>query len=289
MKLIGMMPVRNEDWVLGLSLRVALMWCDEVVVLLHACTDFSEDIARAVGREHPGRVHITRNMVGTWKEFEHRQDMLDVARAHGATHLAIVDADEVVTGNAVGDLKNYCLSMPAGVIMHLPGYNLRNSVNQYHENGVWGNRWFSTAFADDPALGWEGEGFHHREPHGRPLRPVRLLEQGLGGVMHLWGASYPRLVAKHACYKLTERILDPSKDVMVIDREYSQAIHGRGAMDNPRVWDYADVPKEWWAPYAHLMEHLYVDAVPWQIAECKRLVEKHGVEITKGLDLFGVV
>jgi hypothetical protein len=39
MKLIGLMPVRGEDWILGLSARAALMWCDELVILLHSCTD----------------------------------------------------------------------------------------------------------------------------------------------------------------------------------------------------------------------------------------------------------
>ena len=53
MKLVGMMACRNDSWVIGLSLRVALMWCDEVVVLLHACTDRSEDIVREVNKETP--------------------------------------------------------------------------------------------------------------------------------------------------------------------------------------------------------------------------------------------
>ncbi len=107
--------------------------------------------------------------------------------------------------------------------------------------------------------------------------------------MHLWGASYRRLVAKHALYKLTERIKDPGKSIASIDAEYSQAIHGRGAFDNPRAWEYSEVPASWWAPYMALAnEHLNVDAEPWQEAECRRIVAAQP-ELVNGLDLFGVV
>ena len=34
MKLVGIMPVRNEDWCLDLTARAALMWCDELVISL---------------------------------------------------------------------------------------------------------------------------------------------------------------------------------------------------------------------------------------------------------------
>ena len=55
MKLIGLMPVRNETWCLGLTLRAALMWCDEMVVWLHACTDDSKRITQDIAKE-TGRV-----------------------------------------------------------------------------------------------------------------------------------------------------------------------------------------------------------------------------------------
>jgi uncharacterized metal-binding protein YceD (DUF177 family) len=44
MKLVGLMLCRNSDWVIGLSLRAALMWCDAVVVLMHNCSDDTEEI-----------------------------------------------------------------------------------------------------------------------------------------------------------------------------------------------------------------------------------------------------
>jgi Glycosyl transferase family 2 len=306
MKLVGMMPVRNEEWVLGLSLRVALMWCDEVVVLLHACTDRSAEIVSEIQQEHKEQRVTVLVIGGEWLEMEHRQQMLRVARTRGATHLAIIDADEVLTGNLIpartGPMRQDVRDMVSDLgghrpdaILELPGYNLRNGVDQFHNNGVWGNRWFSTAFADNPALSWTGDTFHHREPHGKKLNPYRPIQQGQGGVMHMWGASERRLRAKHALYKITERLRWPAKDIRAIDNEYSLAIHGQRSFgaptadsDTPNNWTYSPVPESWWAPYAHLMKYLDVDAEPWQIAECQRMVAEHGREKFAGLDLFGV-
>lgn len=294
MKLVGMMPVRNEDWVLGLSLRVALMWCDEVVVLLHACTDRSAQIVSEVA-EHEGRIVVRTHHHECWTEMAHRQQMLEIARGMGATHLAICDADEVLDGNmatmcSTGRFKDIVFGTPRGHILELPGYNLRNGINQYHSNGVWGSRWFSTAFADDPALSWTGDTFHHREPHGKKLHPYRPIQQGQGGVMHLWGASERRLRAKHALYKITEHLRWPHKSAASIDYEYSRAIKGDQFTSDLAVqdWTYSSVPESWWAPYAHLMKYLDVDAEPWQEKECQRLVALHGREKFAGLDLFGV-
>ena len=322
MKLVGMMPVRNEDWCLALSLSVALLWCDEVVVLLHACTDRSRDIAFEIAQES-NRLYIISDDADKWCEMTHRQFMLENARQRGATHLAIIDADEVLTANLLqwteGERRPITQAihdMPQGSILELPGYNLRDpyapgqygeklrprnvGLHHFHNNGVWGNRWFSTAFADQPCLAWWGDTFHQREPRCRirpsdKLRSYRPIQQGQGGVMHLWGASERRLIAKHALYKVTERLRWPDTSVHGIDTQYSWAIHGDAnvhggslAYGNPSTWTYSPVPESWWAPYAHLMKYLDVNAEPWQEAEVRRLVAQHGRDKFTGLDLFGV-
>jgi hypothetical protein len=191
---------------------------------------------------------------------------------------------------STGRFKDIVFGTPAGSILELPGYNLRNGINQYHSNGVWGNRWFSTAFADAPDLGWSGDRFHHREPGPRKLTSYRPIQQGQGGTVHLWGASERRLIAKHALYKVTERLRWPDRDTWEIDGMYSLAIKGSEspAYGTPATWTYSPVPESWWAPYAHLMKYLDVNAEPWQEAEVRRLVAEHGREKFAGLDLFGV-
>lgn len=289
MRLIGLLPVRNEDWVLGLSARAALMWCDALIVLLHACTDRSEFIVYDLQEQFPGRLKFLVDDGAVWDEMNHRQSMLDAARSFGATHLAIIDADEVLSGGLLPSIRTHIESMAPGRILQLPGYNLRGGLDKYHATGIWADRWFSTAFHDDPRLSWSGDQFHHREPGGALMQQARPIMQGQGGIMHLWGASERRLVAKHALYKMTETLRWPNKSRAEIDRLYSLAFNPSANLQFDQNWRYADIPRAWWEPYVHLLDRVRVLDVPWQEEECRRLYAEHGHERFASLDLFGVI
>lgn len=287
MKLIGIMPARNEEWMLGFSLRAALKWCDMVIVLVHASTDRTEEIACEAALESGNRAHVLADESGKWDEMRHRQTLLDVARTYEPSHIAIIDADEVLTANLLPVIRDQVENTPPGHILQLPGYNLRGSHLKYHDSGIWGARVFSLAFRDSPELNWAGDRFHHREPMGAALKPFRIVPHGKGGVMHFWGADERRLRAKHALYKLTERVRWPEKRVADIDEMYSLAVHGN-RHSPPASWRYADVPAAWLSPYGPIMrEHYCPDVEPWQIAECRRILAERP-ELAEGLDLFGV-
>lgn len=288
MRLVAMMPCRNEDWVLELSARAALMWCDALVIFNHASTDRTAEIALGLCREFPLRVVFMETCDPEWREMSHRQELLGAARHFAATHLAIVDADEVLTGNLLDRIRTHVESMAPGRILHLPGYNLRGGLDRFHSNGIWGNRWFSTAFRDEPRMGWSGDRFHHREP--ADCMPIaQPVTQGQGGIMHLWGASERRLRAKHALYKMTETLKWPDKPRAEIETLYNQAFFPHANLRFDQNWLYATVPPEWWAPYSHLRSRVKVDEVPWQEEACVALHVEHGAERFAGLDLFGVV
>lgn len=305
MKLIANMAARNEAHEIGLTARVALLWCDAIVILLHECVDETQDIVEDIIRENDkGRIIVTR-ATGEWTEMEHRSQMLEHARAAGATHVAICDADEVLSGNLIprGDftgIRGYALSgLTGGEMLQLPLYYMRGSITRYHSNGIWGNRWTDVAFRDDPRAAWSGDNFHARAPRGVNWAPYRPIAQGEGGIMHLWACTERRIKAKCALYKVTERLRWPDKSIGVIDRMYSWAVHGDPLRElghhdprygTPATWTYAEAPESWWKPYADLVDkYLDVEAQPWQEGEIRRLVAKHGAATFAGLDLFGVV
>jgi len=294
MKLIATMPVRNEAWVLGLSARVALMWCDELVILNHRSEDESVDIIADLQRENPGRVHLLSAPDPQWSEMQHREMMLDLARGKLATHIAIVDADEVLTGNLTDIWRRPLGTAESWQMLQLPGYNLRGGLHRYHINGTWGRRWFSTVFKDDERLYWArgpiGYDHHQREPKGMRLNPYQPISQGFGGIMHLWGVTERRLRAKHAFYKMSERLKFPDKPVADIDTMYSWWKTGCNPhQGEPNNWQFADVPDSWWLPYGSLMKYLNPDAEPFQERLCREMWTKHSPAAFAGLDLFGVV
>lgn len=285
MHLIGIMPCRNESWVIGLSLRAALLYCDDVIVLLHACTDHTSEIVYDVGDEHPGRVHVISETCMDWPEMGHRQRLLEEARKRKATHVAIVDADEILTGNLLPTIRDQIKQMPPGGVLHVGMPCIWRGLNQYRvDRCIWSNRYdLALAFCDRPDLTWaptNGYDHHCREPHGSR---VALRAYGMdGGVMHLQWASWRRLVAKHALYKCIERIKYPEKPVGAIERLYSLALDERGL-------ETRATPAAWWAPYERIRPYIDMGAVPWQESEVRRLWKLHGADKFDGLSLFGIV
>lgn len=314
MKLVGLMPVRNEAWVLGLSLRVALQWCDEVVCLDHASTDSSAVLISQIHDESEKRVWWRHEPDSNWNEMAHRQRLLEMSRQRGATHIAIIDADEILTGDLLcpigavetvrgatnhGPLiRDYVKTTPPGSILQLPLYNLRGSLDRYHANGIWGDRWVSLVFADDPRLSWTGDTDHHREPFGMPARFHKPIEQGRGGILHMWGASERRLRAKHALYKVSNRLRFPKRTTREIELMYNlwRSPADSAAMypqekDWHKAWEFRNVPKEWWQAHEDLTApdgNVDLRGEPWQESMVRELLKNHGQERFQGLDLFGL-
>ena len=282
-KVVGIMPVRNEDECLELTLRGALAWCDAVVVLCHAITDNSYAIIRGISAEQPGRVFAIHESNPAWDEMRHRQMLLEAARGVGATHIAMIDADEALSAPIAAHIRQAILNLPDKTVLQVPWIILRGSLNRFHKNGIWGDRWVSMAFKDSPGLRWEGDTFHHREPFGTE-HAIRFAGHEHGGILHLWGVSERRLRAKHALYKITERIRWPQKSIREIEAAYN---FWKGpTQPGEAPWEFGNVPAEWWAGYDTSMI-TECGEVPWQEAECVRLLEEHGSQKFSGLDLFG--
>jgi hypothetical protein len=290
MVIAGIMPVKNEDWILGFTARAALMWVDHLVILLHACGDDSWSIAQRVAKEHPNRVWIFSSDDEGWPEMVHRQALLELAISCDgprATHIALIDADEVLSANLLPLARELFHRTPNDAILQVPYYYLRGPAGLYHTNGIWKPRVTSLGFQYQPGLCWKGDMFHHREPMGLPLRAhIPIAGAGAGGVLHYWAADERRHKAKHALYKITERLRWPNKAIPDIEKYYGYAT--RPLLGEP-PWTYAVLPDHFLAVYGELLTHVHYNEQPWQEAECQRLVALHGRDLFLGLDLLGVI
>ena len=200
MKLVGLMISRNESWCIEASLRAALRWVDAMVVLNHASTDFTGAIIHQVAAEHPQRVEILEESDPVWREMEHRQKTLNRARAMGATHLAVVDADEILTENLVGSIRGTIAELGAAEMLKPSWIMCWRSLAEYRQDGsVWGDSSVCLAFGDYGGLHWSQRAvggasnydFHQRPPAG--IARTMSLGRDRGGVLHLQHANWRRL------------------------------------------------------------------------------------------------
>ena len=204
--IVGLTLIRNESWIAGYSLRVALRWVDQLVVLLHACTDDTARIVCEVAIER-GRMVILDEDDPEFREMDLRQRMLEQARGIGATVVAVLDADEILTAPLDPRHSSPCSDAAAGrgadhadpepVAVTGPVPERRHAVRP---------GWVMLAFGDAPGVTWrpgeDGYQFHRRLPDGPWLHPMRFpSERALGGVMHAQHSNWRRLLAKQAFYQ----------------------------------------------------------------------------------------
>ena len=283
-KIVATMLVRNEEWVLRASLRTALKWADEVVAIDHGSTDDTAGIlARAFAET--GRVfHRTVAAGATWREMDLRQELLVWARTRGATHVGLVDADEIVTENLVPMVRAWVEALAPTHLLRLPMIAPWGGLDRHRDDDShWANAHSFIAVADQiPMIHWrpdKGYQLHHREPYGATKVFCPIADKRLGGFFHLQWASWRRLVAKHAHYRVTERLSYPKKSAKLIEAQYSQAPRDREPRCSP-------VPPSWWDPETKALIDL--EHVPWYEEEVRRLVRQHGRREFRGLDLGGL-
>jgi hypothetical protein len=290
-KVVALTATRNEDWVLGLSLRVSLSYCDAVVITDHGSTDRTAQIIREAQAEFPDRqISIRRVDDKEWMEMDIRQEMLDRGRQLGGTHFVIVDADEVPTGNLFPDLRKLALKSTAGCFVSLPMIATYHSPNVYRWDGPWGetNR-IPWAFGDSAALRWkvsDAYQLHRRTPYKAVDHGLIFAGKDLGGVFHLQFVSKARLQSKAVWYKMIETLryagrLSPAE----LNQMYDWTL--REDSDT----QICNVPESWWAPYREKgwWQYLTPDAASWQYQEVRKLVAEHGLERFSGLNLHGIV
>lgn len=320
MKIIGLMLARNEDWVIGLSARAALMWCDALVVMLHRCEDETHETLCQIADGHletdlsEARMWVMADDHESWEEMRLRQEMLKAARWMGATHIALIDADEVLSANLLPTIRGHVENIPPGQILQLPWLQFSGACPHgvgkaslcasccrfdypafVMTSGMWATQNVCAAFPDQPEFHWsarDGYDFHHRHPMGakydpwecpelaNPKRGQSMLRSG--GLMHLQFLSRRRLIAKQFLYQLTERLRWPDRDpISVMVNRYAPTVH---ESDSAKL---SPVPESWWKDYSHLMQYLHIDREPWQERECQRIIEENpGIAV--GLEDFGL-
>lgn len=296
MKIVAIMPVRNSDWILGLTARAVLKWCDHLVVLDHCSTDRTPEILIDLAGEFPDRLTVITESDPVWEEMRHRQRLLDEARKQDATHVAMIDDDEILTADLLPVIRDWFGGLERSTVMQMPWLCMRGSLHKYHAKGVWSEQMVSMGFVDDPAWHWSNSGrggydFHHRHPMGRALRASQLAGGRQSGLMHLQFVSGRRLRAKQALYQMTEVLRWPGKEpVDTVRRRYSLAVYGQQEPPRPNdpPMDLVQAPGRWWEGYKDLLPHVHLGEAPWQEAEALRLLKEHGPKRFAGLDLFGI-
>ena len=260
MKLVSLTIARNSAWCINATLKHALRYVDEAVVLDHASTDGTTGILKRMS----GPLHVLRVDDPEWNEMHHRQATLNYGRKIGGTHFVIIDDDEILTQHLVKDIREVLCDLPPGVCLKAPLMALWRSLDYYRSdfNNPFARAYKSVGFADAPDLFWESkDGYQHHHTHPYNSTDIRWLHHGDGGYLHFQHANWRRLVIKQTWYMCMELL------------RYGKVVANyKGTMDESGL-ELKPVPSKWWGPEKAAIK---LDAEPWQLDDIKRMASEHG-------------
>lgn len=272
--IICVMPVKNEEWVLELSLAAASTWADRIVVADQNSTDRSVEIARSFEK-----VEVVTNDTDGLDEGARQQILLTAARKYPGPRLIVaLDADELLSAQAA-DLSRWddALSAGPGTVIKFRLANLLDAGRTFWYEHMATH--FPVALVDDGRPSLPGAIHTPRVPVC-PDDPELLHEEI--SVLHLQYIDWERMKRKQRWYQCWERIHHPDRRPLKIFRQYHH-------MDAARRGPVDTVPGEWLGAYEQ--RGIRVDSIQapdrgWWDEDVVRWIEEYGADYFKRLDIW---
>jgi hypothetical protein len=218
MKIIAMVPTRNEDWVIEHSLAALSGFCDVVLIGDRQ----SDDRTREICRHFPKAVLVEAPADSRIRE--QRWQLLDAARGYdGHNLLWATDADELVSpGAANAFLAREARRLTPGTALECRYYHLWNSAARYRDDlSYYAPQWKQVGFVDDRRADFDrsnATALHEPRvpaPDGAPS----VQEESLR-LLHLQWVIPERNQMKQAWYRCREW-LDGGLSAFDINRHYA--------------------------------------------------------------------
>jgi hypothetical protein len=277
MKVIALLPVRNEAWVLRHSLACLSAFADVVLVNDQNSDDGSTDICRGF----PNVVLLESREPQICEQA--RWTLWDVARDYEGSNLIwCTDADELVSPLLVREfLRRDHDALAPGTVIDCRYYHAWNSPTRYRDTGwPYGPYWKAVAVVDDRRMNYE-------RTRALPLHEERVPVDEASPrvnaehvpVLHLQWLLPRRNQIRQAWYRCREWI-QQERSVAEINSQYAVALPSRDVATAP-------IPPDWIADVT--FPDLEVDREPsWQAREVLRWFEERGPVFFEPLEIWHV-
>ncbi len=279
-KIIALVPVRNEAWILKSFLECTSLWADHIIV----ADQLSEDNSREIAAAFP-KVMVIDNTCAEFSEVERQRLLIAAARRFPAPRLLVaVDADEIVSANILDSPEwQIALQQPPGTVLGFGKVELYGSTEQYFLHSVEDkNSWIPFAYVDDGA-GHEGSIIHTCRIPERDDSPRFRMNEVV--VLHFARSNTLRAESKDRWYRCFERISFPEKNILTIHRLYDffERLKDKFKIRASHL--------DWFDNYRSAGINLHLggsDTVFWWDWEILRMFKKYGVAPFRHLDIWSV-
>jgi len=276
MKVIALMPVKNEAWIIEKTLEPLSKFCDHIIVADQNSTDETREIAK----KFPQVQLIHNTSVGHSNAV--RWMLLDEARKIPGNNLIInIDADEILPPHLfLNFLSEHKDELKPGVSIEVPWIQLWKSIHLYRDDGVWSNNWKSIAFVDDRKCDYIRDIVINDHTSRIPdlHKDMRIKAANLPLLHYQW-VSWNRVQMKQAWYRCSE-LLSEVLSAKAINAKYADSL------EDPRIV-LKDVPLEWQLGI-NIQEDIASSLPDWHFSEILSWFDCYGPNFFRELDIWHI-
>ena len=277
MKVIALLPVRNESWVLRHSLACLSGFCDVVLVGDQASTDRSRDICR----EFPNVVLLESATAQICEQARWR--LWDAARDFDGDNLIwCTDADEVVSpGLARAFLERDRDRLTPGTVVECRYYHAWNSAGEYRTTaGAYAPHWKPVAVVDDRRMDYSRARALPLHEERVPVTPAsRRIQADEVPVIHLQWLLPRRTQVRQAWYRGREW-MQQERSAAAINDTYSRTLPSARVVTAP-------IPARW-VEDVTVPDPAADRNAPWQEAELLEWFAELGPAYFEPLEIWHV-
>lgn len=284
MKIIVVMPVKNEEWILEKSLACASLLADYIIVADQNSTDRTPEICR----RFPKVIYID-NSSEKFNEDERRKILLNKAREFDGNNLIFaLDADEILSAHICDKkiLEKLINQIKPGMSVMLQWIMLWKNSSQYRydDSADWSNNWKNFVYWDDRRMSFDNIKIHSsRVPVEAVQRAIKFNELK---VLHYQFVSLSRVFSKQCFYQIIERTLFPDKMALTIGPKYKWYLKEpkNGAI-------IKDIPSDWLQLYREKgidLENFPEPDFYWYDREILRFFKQYDLSYFKWLDIWDI-
>jgi glycosyltransferase involved in cell wall biosynthesis len=276
MKIIALLPFKNEAWALPSYISSISKIADEIIALDDSSTDNSVGVLQNAGATLLTYDSTAEKVVNM---SARRQILLEAGRKAGGTHFIWLDADETFSADFIPHAKEIITRLKPGQKLTMRWVNVWKNTTQYLDDkkSPFGYIWKDFIVFDTPDISFSNQFLSEARtqgPYGEPL----ILNESDGVVLHWQFARWEITQFKQARYRCLE-LIEGIRSAKRINHTYSISLDNKNltTIPLPETWT-KDICK----PEINNLD------INWYLDDLKNLFSKHGIEFFEPLQIWHI-